>query len=130
MNFQVDPNVNGWNSNGSQSSDSNIQFYIYPNQQSNMQGSPLFISTIKDALTSTGLYFNLSYNYSNNNILMEFSNNTGTLLYSNTKAYTFTYKKSPLAIYQDNNITLGLYNGIYFNSNGYVPYSTYSTYFT
>ena len=75
-----------------------------------------------------GLYINLSYVNSSKTPKVEYTSVAGVVLYSETTTYTFANKQTPFLFYSDG-AQYTFDKGIFFDSSGYAPYSSYSSFF-
>jgi len=127
--FLIDVSSAYW-SDGSQGQSSNPRLQLQNNSVLTILNggtNNAYAATLYNTML-TSIYYNVSFNSTTNNIKMEFTNNTGTVVYTENLTYNYINKYLPWAIFVYD-LELTFYKGIYYNSTGYVPWSTYSTYF-
>ena len=127
--FCFDNNLSDWGPQDNAGQNDTPLGYRINNTNSNGPGFPsVFYSS--DNILNSGVYFNISYDYTTRYIKFEVVDLLGNIFISSTSsAYTFVNKIVPWHIYH-NNDTYTFNNGILYNSQGYINYSSYSSYFS
>lgn len=133
-NFNIDDSTATWYNNSASGQNQGLAYlWTTPTLSSSNIFTGYLLSNITTNITTikqnmqSGIYLNISYNYSTTTIKLEFTSLTGTILGTSTGTFTFVNKVLPWSLYDDGD-GITYYKGIYYNSTGYVPWSTYSNY--
>lgn len=146
LNIEFDSNLSNWGPNmtggqngqpnGSTYYDSSTSYQISINASNTIGRGFTNVNYSNNGTFNTGIYINISFNYLNSTssdngyIKIEFCDLSGNILFTNTSSSIISYinRLIPFHMYE-NTDTWQFLGGVYYNSTGYVNYSTFSQYF-